>query len=67
MLATNLALEANPVAGVIPGDVSAVVPRAGVMRAVVEFAEMGADEVVDACPVALVEVRQGRKRTIRVG
>ena len=60
-------MEANPIAGVISGHISAVVPRAGVMRAVVEFTEMDGDEVIDACSAALVKVRQGRQQTIRVG
>jgi hypothetical protein len=33
---------------------------------VVELAEMGGDEVVNACSAALVEVGQGRQQTIRV-
>src|SRR5215469_197486 len=66
-LTAYLPMEANPIAGVISGHISAVVPRAGVMRVVAELTEMDSDEVIDACFAALIKVRQGRQQTIRVG
>ena len=61
-MATDLAMQANLVAGVIPGHKSAVVPRAGVMGRWWSLPKMGADEVVDACSAALVGIRQSRQQ-----